>query len=73
MIAWAAGLGMGVGRFLRPRRGVGVLTMLDAGLDTMRRVEVPPVAGVLPLLVPSVAVGVYIDRCWVADGVEFTC
>jgi len=34
MIAWASGLGMGVGRFSRPLRGVGVLAMPDAGLDT---------------------------------------
>jgi len=47
MIARASGLGMGVGRFSRPRRGVGVITMPDAGLDTTRRVEVPPDAGVL--------------------------
>jgi len=51
MIARASGLGMGVGRFSRPLRGVGVLAMPDAGLDTMRRVdsvcEVPQGAGVL--------------------------
>jgi hypothetical protein len=70
MIARASGLGMVVGRFSRPRRGVGVITMPDAGLDTMRRVEVPPGAGVLRLLVPGVAVGVFVDRRCVADGVE---
>jgi len=74
MIAWASGLGMGVGRFSRSLRGVGVLAKPDAGLDTTRPVEsvckVPPSAGVLQLLV---AVGVYIDRCSVADGVEATC
>jgi len=68
MIARASGLGMGVGRFSRPRRGVGVITMLDAGLDTTRRFEVPPGAGVLRLLVPGVAVGVFIDRRCVAEG-----
>ena len=51
MIAWALGSGMGVGRFSRPLRGVGVLAMPDARLDTTRRVEsaceVPPCAGVL--------------------------
>jgi hypothetical protein len=47
MIARASGLGMGIGRFSRPRRGVGVITMPDAGLDTTQRVEVPPGAGVL--------------------------
>jgi len=76
MIARASGLGMGVGRFSRPLRGVGVLATPDAGLDTTRRVEsvckVPPGAGVLRLLVTSVAVGVFIDRRSVADGVEAT-
>jgi hypothetical protein len=42
---------MGVGRFSRPLRGVGVLARPDAGLDTTRRVEsvsmVPLGAGVL--------------------------
>jgi len=51
MITQASGLGMGVGRFSRPLRGVGVLAMLDTGLDTTRCVEsvceVPLGAGVL--------------------------
>jgi hypothetical protein len=51
-----------------------VLAILDAGLDTTRRVEsvcmVPLGAGVLRLLVPRMAVGVIIDHCCVADGVE---
>jgi len=68
----ASGFGMGVGRFSRPLRGVGVLAMPDAGLDTTRRVEsvceVPLGAGVLYLLVSGVAVGVIIDRHCVADG-----
>jgi len=76
MIARASGFGMGVGRFSRPLRGVGVLAMPDAGLDTTRRVEsvcmVPLGAGGIRLLVPSVAVGVIIDSCCVADGVEVT-
>jgi len=72
MIARASGLGMGVGMFSRPLRGVGVKTMPDAGLDTTRRVEVPPCTGVLRLLVPSVAVGVFIDHHCVVDGVEVT-
>jgi hypothetical protein len=38
MIMWVSGLGMGVGRFSRPLREVGVLVMPDAGLDTMQRV-----------------------------------
>jgi len=72
MIARASGLGMGVGRLSRPRRGEGEITMPDAGLDTTRRVEVPLGAGVLRLLVPGVAVGVFVDRRCVADGVEVT-
>jgi hypothetical protein len=47
MIAQASGFRMGVGRVSRPRRGVGVITMPDAGQDTTRRVEVPAGAGVL--------------------------
>ena len=47
-----------------------MITMPDAGLDTTRRVEVPPGAGVLRLLVPGVAVGVFIDCQCVADRVE---
>jgi hypothetical protein len=76
MIARASGFGMGVGRFSRPLRGVGVLAMPDAELDTTRRIEpvcmVPLGAGVLQLLVPGVAVGVSIDRHCVVDGVEAT-
>jgi hypothetical protein len=68
---------MGVGRFSRPLRGVGVLlAMPDAELDTMRRVEsvcmVPLGAGVLRLIVPGVAIGAIIDRRCVVDGVEAT-
>jgi hypothetical protein len=70
MIPWASGLGMGVSRFSRPLRGVGVIAMPNAGLDTTRRVAVLPGAGVLRLLVTSVAVGIFIDRRCVADGVE---
>jgi len=77
MVARASGLGMGVGRFSRPRSGVGVLAMSDARLDTTRRVdsvrEVPPGAGVVRLLIPRMAVGVIIDRRCVADGVTVTC
>jgi len=51
MIARASGLGMRVGRFSRPLRGVGVLSMPDAGRDSTRRVdsvcEILLVAGVL--------------------------
>jgi hypothetical protein len=72
MIMRASGLGMGVGRFSRLQRGVGVIAMPNAGLDTMQRVEDPPGAGVLRLLVTSVVVGGFIDRGWVADRVEMT-
>jgi hypothetical protein len=72
MIVWASGLGMGVGRFSRLRRGVGVITMLDTGLDTTRRVEVPPDAGVLRMLVPDMAVEDLIDCRCLVDGVEVT-
>jgi hypothetical protein len=74
MIARASGFRMGVGRLSRLLRGVGVLAMPDARLDTTRRVEsvclVPLGAGVLRLLVPGMAVGVIIDCHCVADGVE---
>jgi hypothetical protein len=46
--------------------------MLNAGLDIMRRVAVPPGTGVLRLLVTGIAVGVFIDGRCVADGVEVT-
>jgi len=73
MIARVSGLGMWVGRFSRPLRGVGVLAMQDAGLVTTRSVdsvcEVPLGAGVLQLPVPGVEIGVIIDRRCVADGV----
>ena len=72
MIARASGLGMRVGRISRPLRGVGVIAMPNAGLDTMRRVAVPPGAGVPRLLVTGVSVGVFIDCRCVADGVEVT-
>jgi len=76
MNARPSGYGMGVGRFSRLLRGVGVRAMPDAGLDTTRCVEsvcvVPQGAGVLRPLVPSIAGGVIIDRHCVADGVEVT-
>jgi len=76
MIARDSGLRMGVGRFSRLLRRVGVLAMPDAGLDTTRHVESDCMvllgAGVLQLLVSSVAVGVIIDRRCVTDGVEGT-
>jgi hypothetical protein len=77
MVAWVSGLGMGVGRFSGPQREVGVLTMPDAKLDTTQCVEsvckVTLGTGVLRLLVPSMVVGVIIDRRCVADGVTVTC
>jgi hypothetical protein len=76
MIARASGLGMGVGSFSSPLRGVGVQAMPDAGLDRTRCVEavcmVSLGGGVLRLLVPGVVVGVIITRRYVADGVEVT-
>jgi len=76
MIARASGFGIGVGRFSRSLRGVGVLAMPDAGLDTTHRVEsvciVPLGACVFRLLVPGIAVGVIIARRCVVDGVEAT-
>jgi hypothetical protein len=76
MVVRASGLGFGVDRFSRPRRGVGVLVMLDERQDTTQRIEsvceVPPGAGVLRLLVPGMAVGEIIDSCCVADRVTVT-
>jgi hypothetical protein len=63
---------MGVGRFSRLQRGVGVIAMLDAALDKTQCLEVPPGAGVLPLLVPGVVVGVFINGRCVVDRVEVT-
>jgi hypothetical protein len=67
---------MGVGRFSRPRREVGVVATPDARRDTIRPVEslceVPLGAGVLRLLVPGMAVGEIINHRWVADGVTVT-
>jgi hypothetical protein len=51
MVTLASAFAMGVGRIWRPQRGVGVLAMPDARLDTTRLIEsvcgVPPRAGVL--------------------------
>jgi hypothetical protein len=47
MIVRASGLGMGIGRFSRLLRGVGVLAMPDAGWDTTRRIESVCVRGCL--------------------------
>jgi hypothetical protein len=76
MVPQASGLGMGVGRFSRPRGGVGVLAMPDSSLDTTRHIEsvceVPPDAGVLRLLIPGTVVGVIIEHHCVADRVTVT-
>jgi hypothetical protein len=72
MIVWASGLGMREGRLSSLHRGVGVIAKLDVGLDTMQRGEVAQGAGVLRLLVPGVAVGEFIVRRVVSDGVEVT-
>jgi hypothetical protein len=63
---------MAVGRSSKLLRGVGVIAMLNAGLDTMQHVEVPQVGGVVHLLVTGVLLGVFIDRLCVAGGVEVT-
>jgi hypothetical protein len=67
----ASGLGMLVGRFSRPLRGVGVLALRDPGLDISQcgqsLCEVPPGAGV-----PSVRFGAYINHHCVVGGVEVT-
>jgi hypothetical protein len=46
--------------------------MPDAWLYTTQRIEFPAGAGVLPLLVPGVVVGGFIDRRWVVDWVAVT-
>jgi len=58
MIAWASGLRMVVGGISRPLKGVGVITMPDAGLDSTRHVEIPLGAAVQRLPVPGAADGV---------------
>jgi hypothetical protein len=76
MITRASGLRMEAGRFSILLRGVGVLAMPGAGLDTTRRVEsvcmVLLGGGVLQLLVPGVVVGVIIVHHSAADRVEVT-
>jgi len=76
MVAQASTSRLGVGRFSRPRNGVGVLAMPDARLETTRRVEsvcaVPAGAGTLRLPVSGVAVDVMIDRRCSADSVQVT-
>jgi hypothetical protein len=77
MVAWASAIEMGQARFPRARRGVEVLAMPDARLDTTPCVEsvceVSPCAGVVQLPVHSMAVSVIIDRRRVVDGVTVMC
>jgi len=74
MIARASGIGMGVGRFSRLLREVGVLAMLDVGRDKMRRIQsVCADAAGAGVLVPGIAVGVLIDHHCVVDGVKVMC
>jgi len=76
MIVWASGLRMGVGRFSRPLRAVGVLAMPDAGLVTTQHIgylwENLPGADMQRLVVPSIAVAVFIENHCVPDRVEVT-
>jgi hypothetical protein len=72
MITRASGFGFRVCRFSKPPTGVAVIAMADLGQDTTRCIEDPPRVGELGMLVPSVAVGVYIDCRCEADRVEVT-
>jgi hypothetical protein len=67
---------MAVGRFSTAMGGVGVLTMPDAGLNTMQSIEsvcmvLLGAAGV-QLLVPGIGVGVIIARSRVANKLKVT-
>jgi len=77
MIGWASASVMGVGRLSWALRGVGMILLPDAELDTMWQFHsaaaVAPGAVVLQLSVPGVAAGVLIHRCCVAAGMEFKC
>jgi len=46
--------------------------MLDARQYSAQCIYVPPGVGLLRLLVPGVAVGVFVDHCCVVDWGEFT-
>jgi len=65
-------LGTVVGRFSRQLRGVGVIAMPDSGLHRARQDEMSPGTGVLQLVVPAVAVGVFIVCRCLVDGVDIT-
>jgi hypothetical protein len=75
-ITCTSGFGIAVGRLSRPVRGVGLLAMADAGLDTLRRIASVQMVSlgtvVLQLRMPRVAVGVIIARRCLPDGAEFT-
>jgi len=73
IISQASGLGMGIGRLLRPLRGIGEMTMQDGGLNSTRHVKVPPGAGVPQWHVHGVAVGLSIDRRGVRNMIQLTC
>jgi hypothetical protein len=70
MIARDSRLSIGVRWFSRPLIEMGEIEMPNAGQNETRCIEVPPGAGVLQLLVPSIAVAVFVDRYCVADRVE---
>jgi hypothetical protein len=76
IIMQSSGLGMGVGRFTRLLRRVGVLAMLDVGLDTTRPAESVCKgalgAGVLQLVEPCMVVVVFVDRSCVGHRVGVT-
>jgi hypothetical protein len=76
MVVRASGFGIGVLRFSRPLRGVGVQAMLDGRLDTMQHIEsvceVLPSADVLQLLRAGMEVAVIIERHCVVDVVAIT-
>jgi hypothetical protein len=65
---------MEAGRISRPLRGIGVRSIPNVVLDTMQRAQsvgcnLLQGAGVLPLIIPGVEVGVLINpRSVVADG-----
>jgi hypothetical protein len=73
MVAQAAGVGMGAGRFSNLWRGLGLQAMPDVRLHTTQLIEsvceVPLGAGVLQMSIPRRVVGVVMHSNWVADGV----
>jgi len=59
--------------FSRPLRGGGVIAMPDSGLVSMQCGRVPPGPTLPQLLVPGVAVGVFINPHCVPDWVAVRC